>query len=114
MRESTNPQAQFLWAIYRDAFHYIAVHLDTIAGSARAVDFAMLWGFGWSVGPFETWQAGGCTQLAEWVKDDIDAGKAPSSATLPGWVFSAPVAEKGVHTAEGSYSVSKHAYVPLS
>ncbi len=26
---STNPQAQFLWAIFRDAFHYIAVHLDT-------------------------------------------------------------------------------------
>jgi 3-hydroxyacyl-CoA dehydrogenase len=24
MRESTNPQAQFLWAIFRDAFHYIA------------------------------------------------------------------------------------------
>ncbi len=29
LRESTNPQAQFLWAIFRDAFHYIAVHLET-------------------------------------------------------------------------------------
>ncbi|MEY2686961.1 MAG: hypothetical protein RL375_1159, partial [Pseudomonadota bacterium] len=27
LRESTNPQAQFLWAILRDAFHYAAVHL---------------------------------------------------------------------------------------
>jgi 3-hydroxyacyl-CoA dehydrogenase len=26
LRDSTNPQAQFLWAIFRDAFHYIAVH----------------------------------------------------------------------------------------
>ncbi|MDH4390501.1 MAG: 3-hydroxyacyl-CoA dehydrogenase family protein, partial [Aquabacterium sp.] len=27
LRESTNPQAQFLWAIQRNAFHYVAVHL---------------------------------------------------------------------------------------
>jgi 3-hydroxyacyl-CoA dehydrogenase len=79
MRESTNPQAQFLWAIYRDAFHYIAVHLDTIADNARDIDFAMRWGFGWSVGPFETWQAAGWTQIAQWVKEDIDAGKALST-----------------------------------
>ena len=31
LRESSNPQAQFLWAILRDAFHYAAVHLETIA-----------------------------------------------------------------------------------
>ena len=27
LRASTNPQAQFLWAIFRDLFHYVAVHL---------------------------------------------------------------------------------------
>jgi len=27
LRESSNPQAQFLWAILRDSFHYVAVHL---------------------------------------------------------------------------------------
>ncbi|UUZ51010.1 hypothetical protein LP420_16210 [Massilia sp. B-10] len=52
LRESTNPQAQFLWAIFHDAFHYIAVHLGSIADNARDVDFAMRWGFGWAVGPF--------------------------------------------------------------
>jgi 3-hydroxyacyl-CoA dehydrogenase len=114
MRESTNPQAQFLWAIYRDAFHYIAYHLDTIADNARDIDFAMRWGFGWSVGPFETWQAAGWTQIAQWVKEDIDAGKALSSAPLPAWVFEAPVADKGVHAPEGSYSASRKTYVPRS
>ena len=114
MRDSTNPQAQFLWAIFRDAFHYIAVHLGSIADNARDVDFAMRWGFGWSVGPFETWQAAGWTQIANWVKEDIDAGKALCSAALPAWVFEAPVSEKGVHTPEGSYSAISNSYVPRS
>ncbi|GAB3411348.1 3-hydroxyacyl-CoA dehydrogenase/enoyl-CoA hydratase family protein [Massilia agilis] len=114
MRESTNPQAQFLWAIFRDAFHYIAVHLESIADNARDIDFAMRWGFGWSTGPFETWQAAGWSTIAQWVKEDIDAGKALCNAPLPAWVFEAPVAEKGVHTAEGSYSPSRKTYVPRS
>jgi len=45
LRESSNPQAQFVWAILRDAFHYAAVHLEAIADTARDVDFAMRWGF---------------------------------------------------------------------
>ncbi|MYM82828.1 3-hydroxyacyl-CoA dehydrogenase [Duganella sp. FT50W] len=114
MRESTNPQAQFLWAIFRDAFHYIAVHLEDIADNARDIDFAMRWGFGWAVGPFETWQASGWTQVAQWVKEDIDAGHALSSAPLPAWVFEGPVAEKGVHTPQGSWSPKAKAYIPRS
>jgi 3-hydroxyacyl-CoA dehydrogenase len=115
LRESTNPQAQFLWAIYRDAFHYIAVHLASIADNARDIDFAMRWGFGWNVGPFETWQAAGWQQIATWVKEDIDAGKALSSAPLPAWVFDGLVKENsGVHSAKGSYSPTKNAFVPRS
>jgi 3-hydroxyacyl-CoA dehydrogenase len=115
LRESTNPQAQFLWAIFRDVFHYIAVHLGSIADNARDVDFAMRWGFGWNVVPFETWQAAGWQQVASWIDEDIAAGKALSNAPLPEWVTSGQVAEKGgVHTPEGSYSVSKNAFVPGS
>jgi 3-hydroxyacyl-CoA dehydrogenase len=114
MRESSNPQAQFLWAIFRDVFHYIAVHLATIADNARDVDFAMRWGFGWSVGPFESWQSAGWSTIAQWVKQDIEAGKALCDAPLPDWVFEAPVLEHGVHTAQGSYSASRKAYVPRS
>ncbi|MES2128702.1 MAG: 3-hydroxyacyl-CoA dehydrogenase/enoyl-CoA hydratase family protein [Pseudomonadota bacterium] len=110
LRESTNPQAQFLWAIFRDAFHYIAIHLESIADNARDIDFAMRWGFGWNVGPFETWQASGWTQIAQWVKEDIDAGHALCNAPLPAWVFE----KEGVHTPAGSYSVSQNAYIPRS
>ncbi|TXI91923.1 MAG: 3-hydroxyacyl-CoA dehydrogenase family protein, partial [Burkholderiaceae bacterium] len=95
LRESTNKQAQFLWSIFRDAFHYIAIHGATIADNARDIDFAMRWGFGWNVGPFETWQASGWQQVATWVKEDIDAGKALCATPLPAWVFEGPVAEKG-------------------
>jgi 3-hydroxyacyl-CoA dehydrogenase len=112
LRESSNPQAQFLWAIQRDAFHYAAVHLESIAETARDVDFAMRWGFGSKQGPFEIWQAAGWLQVAEWVKADIEAGKALSSAPLPAWVFAGPVADKGVHTPEGSWSPAAQAYVP--
>ncbi len=84
LRESSNPQAQFLWAILRDAFHYAAVHLETIAESARDVDFAMRWGFGMKQGPFELWQDAGWQQVAAWVKEDIDAGKALSTRAAAG------------------------------
>jgi 3-hydroxyacyl-CoA dehydrogenase len=112
LRESSNPQAQFLWAILRDAFHYGAVHLQDIAESAREVDLAMRWGFGMSQGPFELWQAAGWTQVARWVQEDIDAGKALSRAPLPSWVFDGPVAEKGgVHQPEGSWSAAQGRFV---
>ena len=111
LRESPNPQAQFVWAILRDAFHYAAVHLETIAESARDVDFAMRWGFGMKQGPFELWQDAGWQQVAAWVKEDIDAGKALCTAPLPAWVFDG---RTGVHTPEGSWSPASKAYVPRS
>ena len=100
LRESSNPQAQFLWAILRDGFHYAAVHLASIADTARDVDFAMRWGFGVKQGPFELWQQAGWKQVAQWVQEDIDAGKALCNAPLPEWVW----AVEGVHGPEGSFS----------
>jgi 3-hydroxyacyl-CoA dehydrogenase len=115
LRESSNPQAQFLWAILRDSFHYCAVHLAEVADSAREIDFAMRWGFGSTQGPFELWQEAGWKQVAEWVKSDIEAGKALSAAPLPAWVFEGPVADKGgVHTPEGSWSASQNKFIPRS
>ncbi len=111
LRESKNPQAQFLWAIFRDVFHYIAVHLESIADNARDVDFAMRWGFGQSIGPFETWQTAGWQQVAGWIKEDIDAGKALCNSPLPAWVFDG---RSGVHAPEGSYSAARKTNVPRS
>ncbi|WP_024303152.1 3-hydroxyacyl-CoA dehydrogenase/enoyl-CoA hydratase family protein [Pseudogulbenkiania sp. MAI-1] len=104
LRESSHPQAQFLWACFRDVFHYIGFHLGDIANCARDVDFAIRWGFGWNVGPFETWQAAGWQQVAQWIDEDIKAGKALASAALPAWVLETDRA--GVHFANGSYDAA--------
>ncbi len=113
LRESEGPQGQFLWAILRNGFHYAAVHLETIAETARDIDFAMRWGFGMKQGPFELWQEAGWAQVAKWVQEDIDAGKTLSKAPLPEWVFKGPVADAGgVHTPQGSWSPSAKAFVP--
>ena len=115
LHDSKNPQAQFLWAILRDSFHYAAVHLAEVAESARDIDFAMRWGFGASQGPFELWQAAGWTQVAQWVKEDIDAGKALSAAPLPAWVFEGAVANNGgPHRPEGSWSAAHARFVAPS
>ncbi|MFS2035107.1 3-hydroxyacyl-CoA dehydrogenase/enoyl-CoA hydratase family protein [Polaromonas sp. CT11-55] len=113
LREAEGAEARFLWAILRDQFHYAAVHLESIAETARDIDFAMRWGFGSKQGPFELWQQAGWKQVATWIQEDIDAGKALSKAPLPEWVFKGPVAEAGgVHTPEGSWSASAKKFIP--
>lgn len=111
LRECAHPQAQFLWALMRDLFHYGAYHLAEIADTARDVDLAIRWGYGWTQGPFESWQAAGWKQVAQWIADDIVAGKTMSDAPLPDWVFDG---RDGVHGAEGSYSPSRDAKLPRS
>jgi 3-hydroxyacyl-CoA dehydrogenase len=111
LRESSNPQAAFIWAILRDGFHYAAVHLEAIADNARDVDFAMRWGFGLKQGPFELWQQAGWKQVAAWIADDIAAGKALSAAPLPAWVTDG---RDGVHKPEGSWSPSQRKVLPRS
>ncbi len=113
LRNAEGAEARFLWAILRDQFHYAAVHLETIAETARDIDFAMRWGFGAKQGPFELWQQAGWLQVANMIKEDIDAGKAISNAPLPDWVFKGPVADAGgVHTPQGSWSASAKKFIP--
>ncbi|MEP7042307.1 MAG: 3-hydroxyacyl-CoA dehydrogenase/enoyl-CoA hydratase family protein [Dokdonella sp.] len=100
LRASQDAQAQFLWAVFRDLFHYSAFHLADIAETARDIDFAIRWGYGWKLGPLETWQSAGWREVAGWIAEDIAAGKAMSSAPLPSWVGQID----GVHHAAGSYS----------
>jgi len=110
LRASTHPQAQFLWAIYRDLFHYCAVHLEAIADNARDLDLALRWGFGRKQGPFEIWQAAGWKQVAGWIAADIAAGKSMAAVPLPAWVLEDE--RVGVHDAKlgGSYSPATKAY----
>ena len=113
LRNSESVQGKFLWAILRNSFHYAAVHLATIAETARDLDFCMRWGFGMSQGPFELWQEAGWLEVARMVQDDIDAGRALCKAPLPDWVFTGPVAEAGgVHTPAGSWNPSTQKFEP--
>jgi 3-hydroxyacyl-CoA dehydrogenase len=110
LRASAHPQAQFLWAIYRDLFHYCAVQLRHVADNARDVDLAMRWGYGWRQGPFETWQAAGWPDIARAIAADIRNGKAMSNAPLPSWVGDLAA----IHTSEGSWSARRGRYVGRS
>jgi 3-hydroxyacyl-CoA dehydrogenase len=112
LRASQHPQAQFMWAAFRDMLHYCAVHLEAIADNARDLDFAIRWGFGWNQGPFEIWQAAGWQQMAKWIADDITAGKTMASVPLPAWVTEP--GRDGVHKAQGSWSVAERSYKPRS
>jgi len=113
LRNAEGAEPRFLWALLRDQFHYAAVHLHTVAETARDVDLAMRWGFGVKQGPFELWQEAGWREVAAMVQEDIDAGRALCSAPLPSWVFSGPVVDAGgVHTAEGSWSASAGRFIP--
>lgn len=101
LRTNVHPQAQFLWGVLRDLWHYSAVHLGDIAQSAREVDLAMRWGYGWDRGPFESWQAAGWREVAAAIEADIRAGQTMSPVPRPAWTTDG---RAGVHGAGGSYS----------
>ena len=102
LEENQHPQADFLVAIFRDLFHYSAVMLEAIAETARDVDLAMRWGYGWSMGPFEAWQAAGWRRVALAVDEDIQAGRTMAAVPLPDWVLDPQ--RDGVSDGVGSWS----------
>jgi 3-hydroxyacyl-CoA dehydrogenase len=112
LHASTHPQAQFIWSIFRDSFHYCALHLSSIAHNARDLDFAIRWGFGWDIGPFEIWQSAGWRQIADWIAEDIAAGRAMVNAPLPSWALNP--SRTGVHRPDGSFAPVPDAYQPRS
>jgi 3-hydroxyacyl-CoA dehydrogenase len=110
LRASNRKEAQFLWALFRDVFHYCAFHLESIADNARDLDLAIRWGFGWDRGPFEIWQSAGWQKIAAAIQEDLAAGKTMANVPLPQWVFE----RTGVHSSNGSYSPAKKEEEPRS
>ena len=106
LRASSHKQAQFLWAIYRDVFHYAAYHLAAIAHNVRDVDLAMRWGYGWQLGVFETWQLADWSAIAAAINADITAKKAMANVALPNWVNDT----KAVYNEQGAYSPNTKAF----
>lgn len=74
-----------LWNITSPTLLYSANLLGEIADDIVAIDEAMRWGFGWQLGPFETWDAIGLeksvkkmeaegTTVPEWIKEMLANG----------------------------------------
>jgi 3-hydroxyacyl-CoA dehydrogenase len=104
--ESTAAQAQFLCACFLDLFHYCAFHLEDIADTARDVDEAMQWGFGWASGPFETWQMFGVNDITKRIEQAIQQRLTTSDAPLPIWLFTL----HDFYAESGAFSPSRKVY----
>jgi 3-hydroxyacyl-CoA dehydrogenase len=59
-----DPAGEFAWELTIDTLAYAARRLGEIADDVVNVDRAMRWGFGWQLGPFETWDAIGVEKSA--------------------------------------------------
>ena len=57
--------SKFLWAALGCTCLYAARRIPEIADTVVDVDCAMCWGFGWELGPFETWDAVGVEPMAK-------------------------------------------------
>ena len=77
--------SELAWNLLKKVLVYSAAKLGEIASSVREIDDAMKWGFGWELGPFETWDAIGLvesvrrmeaegTAVPAWVKEWIAQG----------------------------------------
>ncbi|MDP4086345.1 MAG: 3-hydroxyacyl-CoA dehydrogenase NAD-binding domain-containing protein [Bacillota bacterium] len=69
---------QLLWNIFSPVLLYSAELFGTIADDIVSIDRAMKWGFGWEMGPFETWDSIGLVKSVQKMKEE---GK-----SIPNWI----------------------------
>ncbi|MFY0543998.1 3-hydroxyacyl-CoA dehydrogenase/enoyl-CoA hydratase family protein [Brevibacillus sp. H7] len=62
--------SEFLWSVFKKVLLYSAEKAYEIADDIVAVDNAMKWGFGWEMGPFETWDAIGVEKSVARMKEE--------------------------------------------
>lgn len=80
LKNCTQPQAQFLYAILKDLCLYASFHLQSIANTPLDIDLALRWGYGWQLGIFAYWQQNGIqTTLASFLEDT-------SPTLVAGWL----------------------------
>ena len=70
--------SDFLWNVLKPTLIYSADLLGEIADDVTQIDNAMKWGFGWEVGPFETWDAIGVRKSVERMKEE--------GVNVPEWI----------------------------
>jgi 3-hydroxyacyl-CoA dehydrogenase len=78
MVNGTDDAAKAAWRVTADTLLYSANRLPEIADDVVNVDRAMRWGFGWELGPFESWDAIGLRSSVARMKAE--------GRTVPKWV----------------------------
>lgn len=68
-----------VWSVMKPVLIYSAELVGEIADDIVAIDQAMKWGFGWELGPFESWDAIGVRESVERMQQEGD--------TVPDWVL---------------------------
>lgn len=77
---------ELAWSIMKKVLLYSADKVGEIADDIASIDQAMKWGFGWELGPFETWDAIGLEKsvarmekegetIPAWIKELLSHGK---------------------------------------
>ncbi|WP_096436779.1 3-hydroxyacyl-CoA dehydrogenase/enoyl-CoA hydratase family protein [Alteribacter populi] len=61
---------ELVWNILKPVLLYSGEKLHEIADNVKAVDEAMKWGFGWELGPFETWDAIGIEKSVKRMEEE--------------------------------------------
>jgi 3-hydroxyacyl-CoA dehydrogenase len=101
----------FLWKTVTKTLSYAAKRIPEIADNVVEVDRAMRWGFGWELGPFETWDAIGVEKSVARMKEEGQEIPANVAGMLAAGATSFYKNENG----ERSYFDFKHGkYVPLA
>src|SRR6266508_3378240 len=80
---SDDAAGRFLWRLLSTALRYVAAVGPEIADDAWTVDQAMRWGFGWELGPFQTWDALGPASLVERIETEGEVEPATGAAVVP-------------------------------
>lgn len=79
IQRSGDKASDFLWSIMKPTLLYSANLAGEIADNIVSIDDAMKWGFGWELGPFETWDAIGVRSSVERMLEEGE--------TVPSWVL---------------------------
>ena len=75
---SEDAAGKFFWELLAGTLIYTANRVGEIADDIVNIDNAMKWGFGWELGPFETWDAIGLEKSVKRMSDE--------SKKVPAWV----------------------------
>jgi 3-hydroxyacyl-CoA dehydrogenase len=106
---SKDKAGDFYRAIFAQLFAYVSNRIPEIADDIYKIDQAMKAGFGWEMGPFETWQAVGIDAGLTWIKE--------AGLQVAPWVEELAKAQKTFYSLENTkrtyYAMDKKEQTPI-